>query len=207
MEEGNGGILADGTLRYILSIEALLLREEKDERLDSIFELASLSISTLFSLAVREGGVGDELFFRNAPASLIEDEGISSEFCDDRGETRVATGWGTAMPSMSGFGCVLGVADRPSFTRESSLRDGEVGRGFDSQVFRENILSAPVPRGWDLTDGEADLSRDLPALSDASISFAETKRAADIRFFVFELARRKSSTLAFWTELLTLAGF
>lgn len=201
--------MVDGTLRYILSIEALLLRELKDERRDSLFELASLSSSMLFSLVVCEGGAGDELFFRETPLSLIKDGDISSEFCDERGETRVATGCGIAMLFKSVFACTLDELLRLSSAPDSSFREGEVCRLVGSQLFRENIFRAPAPLPCALLDAAPGLSSGLLALSlsDSSISFTETKRAADIRFFVFELARRKSSMLAFWTELLILAGF
>ena len=200
-EEGKGGTLAAGTLRYILSIEGRLLRELKDDRLDSVFELTSLSISRLFSLVVFEGGAGEELFFLVAALSLIEDEEVSSVFCEERGDTRVATGGGTAMPSMSGssvFGCALVVElSRLSTAFEASFLDGEACREVGNQLLRENIFNAPDPLLWDLTKAVPDLSGDALALSDSSISLAETKRAADMRFFVFELARRNSSILAF----------
>ena len=113
-------------------------------------------------------------------------ESISSDFCEAFDEMRGATGSDTANARASDLTSFL-VGDilrgRSLFC--SSLREGEAVLGVDIQVFRENIFSAPAPLPCGLTDMASLLSLFLPVLSASSISFAETNRAADIRFLVF----------------------
>lgn len=105
-EDGIGGTLAVGILRYILSIDARLLMELMEVRRDNLLELKSLSMSILYSLTVRDRGVGDELSFRLCMESLCVER--SSSVGSGRGEGRVTTGSGTAILTGSGGLLILG---------------------------------------------------------------------------------------------------
>lgn len=145
IEDGIGGTLAVGILKYILSIDARLLIELMEVRRDNLRELASLSISIEYSLTAREGGVGDGLSLRLYMDSLAVEE--SSSVGNERGEVRVTTGSGTAIFEGSGRLFVLGGEGPRWFwdlVSSFSFREGELGLE-DNQVLRENIFKAPAP--------------------------------------------------------------
>jgi len=179
-----GGTLDVGTLRYILSVEALLRRELKDERVDIHLMLVSLSTSALCSAAICDGCVGEELFFLVPFASVVSDELLNC--WEDRRDMHAAAGSRmTVLVILCWLFVLSGDELRFFSSATSSLRDGELDLDPESHVFRENILRAPAPRPCDFTDAASPLSMCVSPLSESSISAADTNLPADIRFFVF----------------------